>query len=397
MTAQKFIKSVLSRLVTILWLSIIILFLFCLLNFLIKTAILIYSGYYHLVPEIISSWRTTLMLALLTGILLLRKQIVFLAQLLDSHSYLFEKLFYSAFLFYFIFNIPVLLSHGENTYINSLDQIADFPREEVRFDEKVDYRPEIAVIPNNLGYRDDDFTEIPQKDTRRIAIIGDSYVYGMGISNPDEVIDRQIERELQKLTGQKWEVMNFGFPQLGFRSYFRIASRVIDMFNPEAVIIGSNGHFDLDFYSVQTFYEDYKGSGYKILKMLDVSRDLIESAIRFSYRLEDSSRVYQILNRTEISLFKDEFDTMIDKSFRKGVAVFIWEYKEPFAFFDPYRSNSPVKFLTWTEEFIQVKRKYKDQFEFTSGHPNGRTNRFMAKIVARGITDHITGTSSGSP
>jgi len=87
---------------------------------------------------------------------------------------------------------------------------------------------------NNLGFRDRDFSR-SKSDTRRIAVLGDSFTYGWGLSI-EESWPKVLEARLREM-GRHVEVANLGVPGAGPREYAKLAPRAIQMLRPDVVIV----------------------------------------------------------------------------------------------------------------------------------------------------------------
>jgi lysophospholipase L1-like esterase len=87
---------------------------------------------------------------------------------------------------------------------------------------------------NNLGFRDRDFSR-SKSDTRRIAVLGDSFTYGWGLSI-EESWPKVLETRLREL-GQHVEVANLGVPGAGPREYANLAPRALQVLHPDVVIV----------------------------------------------------------------------------------------------------------------------------------------------------------------
>ena len=62
---------------------------------------------------------------------------------------------------------------------------------------------------NKLGYRDIEYSKIKEKGIFRIIILGDSFTYGHGIDNINNVYHKILERKLNEgLKEKRFEVMS---------------------------------------------------------------------------------------------------------------------------------------------------------------------------------------------
>ncbi|MEN9407737.1 MAG: hypothetical protein RLZZ455_953 [Candidatus Parcubacteria bacterium] len=65
------------------------------------------------------------------------------------------------------------------------------------------------VVPNNYGFRDEDFKEVKANGVTRIGIVGDSMAFGYGIKNVEDRFSELLEKKLLA-SGRNVEVYNLG-------------------------------------------------------------------------------------------------------------------------------------------------------------------------------------------
>ena len=87
---------------------------------------------------------------------------------------------------------------------------------------------------NNLGFRDRDFAR--RKSTgRRIAVLGDSFTYGWGLS-VEASWPKVLEGRLRN-AGLEVEVANLGLPGAGPAEYAEMAPRALALLHPDMLIV----------------------------------------------------------------------------------------------------------------------------------------------------------------
>jgi lysophospholipase L1-like esterase len=111
-----------------------------------------------------------------------------------------------------------------------------------------------TVKINSLGFRGPDFPS-PNSDTLRIAIIGDSYVYGWGVAD-DATWPATLERNL-RAKGVPVAVANLGRPGAQPRHYADVAESAIPVLRPQLVIVGvlSGQDYAQEWWSTQNLQE----------------------------------------------------------------------------------------------------------------------------------------------
>jgi len=94
-----------------------------------------------------------------------------------------------------------------------------------------------SVRTNSMGFRGPE-PYIPKKEgVTRIAIIGDSFVYGWGVDYQDTWV-YHLERKLnESYTGRKFEVINLGIPGASPYTYRETVAKYLPMLKPDYVFI----------------------------------------------------------------------------------------------------------------------------------------------------------------
>ncbi len=106
------------------------------------------------------------------------------------------------------------------------------PNLDVKFED-------VNVKTNSFGLRGPEITKEKPADVYRIAMMGDSFVFGWGVDE-DKIFTRVLETELNKinkLNDKRAEVLNFGVP--GYSTFQEVAlfqEKAVN-FNPDAVIV----------------------------------------------------------------------------------------------------------------------------------------------------------------
>ncbi|MEM8812409.1 MAG: SGNH/GDSL hydrolase family protein [Pseudomonadota bacterium] len=82
-------------------------------------------------------------------------------------------------------------------------------------------------------------------DPFRIAFIGDSFVFGLGVDDAQTVPALVQERLKERLNGRSVEILNFGIPGIGPYQYWNIAHNYVPGTEPDLVVIGLLHYNDL--------------------------------------------------------------------------------------------------------------------------------------------------------
>jgi lysophospholipase L1-like esterase len=91
---------------------------------------------------------------------------------------------------------------------------------------------------NQWGFRGRNWTVVKPPNTVRIAMLGDSYVFGAGVGD-DETFAARLERKLNEeaLMGVRYEVMNFGVPGYDTGHELKVLEYHAARFAPDIVML----------------------------------------------------------------------------------------------------------------------------------------------------------------
>lgn len=91
---------------------------------------------------------------------------------------------------------------------------------------------------NSDGFRDRNFHIEKTNNTIRIAVIGDSFTFGVGL-NLNETYPKLLEKKLNNLSdSNNYEVINFGVPGYSTRNEIEFLKLKALKYNPSIIIIG---------------------------------------------------------------------------------------------------------------------------------------------------------------
>lgn len=83
--------------------------------------------------------------------------------------------------------------------------------------------------------------DVASKKAKRILVIGDSYVWGDGYANLNDIWWRQLERELQSRGYNQVEVIAAGYPGASTKEELSYAKSVVPKYKPDLIIWGYAG------------------------------------------------------------------------------------------------------------------------------------------------------------
>jgi len=94
---------------------------------------------------------------------------------------------------------------------------------------------ELVYSTNSQGLRDREFTSFPDKGTKRVLAIGDSWTFGNGVKL-SQTWPKQLKKIFKK-KGIKSEVINTGVNGYSTRIYYRILKKFYHLYHPDIVIV----------------------------------------------------------------------------------------------------------------------------------------------------------------
>jgi hypothetical protein len=96
------------------------------------------------------------------------------------------------------------------------------------FVEDFPARPRVEYRMNSFGLRGADFPESKPSGARRVAVVGDSFVFGSGVEEPDSLPEKLASRLRERFAAAPVEVLNLGVPGNNIASHLamvRVAER----------------------------------------------------------------------------------------------------------------------------------------------------------------------------
>jgi hypothetical protein len=98
-------------------------------------------------------------------------------------------------------------------------------------------RPPVTYRINAIGFREPQFEPTKQDGVIRIALIGDSYVFGIGVDQ-EGTLGAHLEADLsRRWPGQRFEVLNLGMPGNNLASHIDLFAIATARFDPDAVVL----------------------------------------------------------------------------------------------------------------------------------------------------------------
>jgi len=92
------------------------------------------------------------------------------------------------------------------------------------------------VTINSEGWRDRVYSIEKPKNTKRIAIVGDSFVFGFGVEE-NETFVKILERKLNEKYEKNFEVMDFGESAYGTEQEYFVIKDAVLKYSPDLIIL----------------------------------------------------------------------------------------------------------------------------------------------------------------
>jgi hypothetical protein len=94
----------------------------------------------------------------------------------------------------------------------------------------------VAYRTNDAGYRGDHFSVERTAGVRRVALLGDSFAFGLGVKESD-TLARHLEALLSRGAGCPTEVLNFGVPGYGTDQEEALLRRRVLRYAPDVAVV----------------------------------------------------------------------------------------------------------------------------------------------------------------
>lgn len=95
------------------------------------------------------------------------------------------------------------------------------------------------VALNREGFRDFEYPVAKPANTVRIAVIGDSFTFGMGVKNVSDTYPKALERDLNSLNLSKtFQVLAFGVPGYDTSEHLKTIKEHALKYSPDIIVIG---------------------------------------------------------------------------------------------------------------------------------------------------------------
>lgn len=91
---------------------------------------------------------------------------------------------------------------------------------------------------NSMFCRDKEWSERKPEHTRRVAFVGDSFTYGWGVNNQEDLFTSIIQRRFDEATPGAIEVMNVAWPNWDTDRHIEAVRTIISEYDVDEVVLG---------------------------------------------------------------------------------------------------------------------------------------------------------------
>jgi hypothetical protein len=250
--------------------------------------------------------------------------------------------------------------------------------------------PDYEVRINPFGFRGRTWSLEAGRDVRRALVVGDSFVWGAHIRDEDGMLDRAIERELIRRSGQRWEVINIAATPAALWYYVHALIAVGREVKPALFIMSFLGTYDLEPWEVQRVKTGLPPAAVSFMDRFGISRNLHHAGARLGQRFARRGGA----DRQTLADLRSEFRKLVDFLEAEGGRLVIWEPMDPDPFFADYRHHPQIVFASWQDvpglpERLrsgprgEVPWQKDEDLSFRGdGHPTAKGNALFAKAIA---------------
>jgi len=266
-----------------------------------------------------------------------------------------------------------------------------------RIQEK--HRPSIIwqVKTNTEGFRAPQWQLPPPADQPRILLSGDSFIYGFGLLQAEDLLDRRIEAALQRLRpARQYRVLNLAQLPSGLWYGIHVLRAAAREMKPKVLILSYIGCSDLEPMELQQIWQGRSARTVDWMRRLAVDIDVMVANQRATQDCGPADSVDMGAH------LRDDFAALVREVAASHARLIVWEplavRGQSDAFFDPWRGHAAVSFLSWDKDVreparqrgLALPQRWQDDPTLGiagDGHPTARANALFAEAIAA----HIAG------
>lgn len=250
-----------------------------------------------------------------------------------------------------------------------------------------DHIPASRIVTNVYGYRDEPW-QVEGDHAHRVLLVGDSMVWGYGIENADDMLDRQLERTLAASSGESWEVINIALSPCALPYYVRGLVDVGRVAKPRFLVMSYLPGGDTHPLDVPTLKLGRSPAMVRALYDYGVVEDV------FDHNRDPSlwNLRWDLLGGRDTRSLRARFEELVAFVEAQDLDLIVWEQfdEKPYPVLAPFHGHPRIHFLDWTsvpeapegkEAWMEDERiAYRDDFHTT---PFG--NQLIARAIAAEI------------
>ena len=256
------------------------------------------------------------------------------------------------------------------------------PHVDVRGREWNPHVPEMHIVTNALGYRDEEWPTQPS--VRRALLVGDSFVWGVGIVEKAGTLDARIEAELNGGRGApRWQVVNLGEKPAGLPYYMAALQAASAELQPDVLVLGFLRHADDLLLDEPTLLRHRSPRFAGLLLATGVLQDFME----FNAIAVWNSWYRELVQERERPELQARFAAFLRTLEARRTPLIVVEYDGRDPLFDPFRKHPLITWVGWSDVAWQGK-PWQDLPGYAvpgDGHPTELTNRAFAAVIAQRI------------
>ena len=235
------------------------------------------------------------------------------------------------------------------------------------------------VKTNTLGYRDKEFST--QKNSIRIAGIGDSFMFGWGVNEEQRYMDILELKLNEKYPQHNWETQVFAVPGYSLFMQVEQIEKYVVNYNPDLIIYGYTGN-DV---CLPTFIRETKSFFSTESFMIQYLRKYLDNTVRLFFKPYNGKEYWEVCDASEAPI-----------AYRKyvGKSAFFREFLKLKQF------NIPILILmhnplpinkTSDYYYLDLQYNYSNPDMVISpkdGHPSIKGHELIAEDLLTQIEDH---------
>ena len=247
------------------------------------------------------------------------------------------------------------------------------------------------IKTNRQGLRDKEYAIEKPKNTFRVAVIGDSYTFGDGVSM-EEAYHSVTETQLNLLSDSiQFEFINFGIAGYDLLNYLGVIEKKALEYNPDLILIGFCGNNDDDLPEKRQYTERFTKFKYTDYRFFIRNFQLVRTVANF---IGMQKRKKNEINKNEkhfrkVAFVKDMFSQFnkIKKEYKTPILVYYLSMNDA----DPEKAKMINELCKKNNlEFVDsspIVSKINDISEYwfhpTDHHPNAAMHQLYADILLK--------------